>query len=60
MDFPSSKRQDKRDSKKKQSAHSIYTAKHTRIAAAVAATSAEKTAPKQKQKSKSQTGSAKK
>ncbi len=36
MDTPSSKRQDKRDSKKKQSAHSIYTSKHTRISAAIA------------------------
>jgi hypothetical protein len=36
MDIPSSKRQDKRDSKKKKSANSVYTSKHVRIAAAVA------------------------
>jgi hypothetical protein len=32
MDYPSSKRQDKRDSKKKQSSHSIYSSKHVRAA----------------------------
>jgi hypothetical protein len=48
MDYPSSKRQDKRDSKKKQSAHSVYTAKHVRIAASVAATTAKKQADKNK------------
>jgi hypothetical protein len=37
MDYQPSNRQDKRDSKKKQSSHSIYTSKHTRIAAEVAA-----------------------
>jgi hypothetical protein len=35
MDSVQSKRQDKRDSKKKQSAHSVYSAKHTRISEAV-------------------------
>ena len=36
MDSPVSKRQDKRDSKKKHSSKSIYTSKHVRIAAALA------------------------
>ncbi len=55
MDSPVSKRQDKRDSKKKQSAHSVYSSKHTRISAAIAEKSS-----KTPSKSKSQTGSAKK
>lgn len=45
MDYPSSKRQDKRDSKKKHSDHSVYSSKHTRISAAVAEKSS-KTPPK--------------
>jgi hypothetical protein len=32
MDYPSTTRQDKRDSKKKQSSHSIYSSKHIRAA----------------------------
>jgi hypothetical protein len=32
MDYPSTSRQDKRDSKKKQSSHSIYSSKHIRAA----------------------------
>ncbi len=51
MDTPSSKRQDKRDSKKKQSAHSVYSSKHTRISAAIAEKSA-KTPSKSSTKSK--------
>jgi hypothetical protein len=35
MDYPSSKRQDKHDSKKKHSAKSIYSSKHIRLAEAV-------------------------
>lgn len=35
MDTSSSSRQDKRDSKKKHTAHSVYTAKHVRISAAI-------------------------
>lgn len=49
MDTPSSKRQDKRDSKKKQSTHSVYSSKHTRISAAIAEKSS-KTPPKSKSK----------
>lgn len=48
MDYPSSKRQEKRDSKKKQSANSVYTAKHVRISAAIA----EKHLPKEPQTNK--------
>lgn len=36
MDIPSSKRQEKRDAKKKRDANAIYTAKHVRIAAEIA------------------------
>lgn len=46
MDGPSSKRQDKRDSKKKHSAHSVYTSKHVRIAATIAEKSSKPPAPK--------------
>jgi hypothetical protein len=35
MDYPSYTRQDKRDSKKKHSDHTIYSSKHLRISAAV-------------------------
>lgn len=35
MDNPSSKRQDKRDSKKKHSSHSVYSSKHVRISGAI-------------------------
>uniref|UniRef100_A0A6C0DZD1 Uncharacterized protein n=1 Tax=viral metagenome TaxID=1070528 RepID=A0A6C0DZD1_9ZZZZ len=46
MDSPSSNRQDKRDSKKKQSTHSVYSSKHVRISAAVAEKSANTTSKK--------------
>ena len=36
MDHPNSHRQDKRDSKKKHSAKSVYTSKHVRITEALA------------------------
>lgn len=36
MEYPSSNRQDKRDSKKKQDSKSVYTSKHIRIATALA------------------------
>jgi hypothetical protein len=35
MDYPTSKRQDKQNSKKKQSSNSVYTSKHVRITAAI-------------------------
>lgn len=52
MDTPSSKRQDKRDSKKKRSANSVYTSKHVRIAAAVAEKSSKSASASSKPKSK--------
>ena len=52
MDYPNSKRQDKRDSKKKHSGHSVYTSKHTRIAAEIAAKHSSKPAPPSNSKSK--------
>jgi hypothetical protein len=52
MYYPSSKRQDKRDSKKKQSDHSVYSSKHTRISAAVAEKSSKTPASDSKNKSK--------
>ena len=50
MDYPNSKRQDKRDSKKKHSGHSVYSSKHTRIAAEIAAKHSSKPAPPTKSK----------
>lgn len=53
MDTPISKRQDKRDSKKKHSANSVYTSKHVRIAAAIAEKSAKSAPASSKSNSKS-------
>ena len=50
MDYPTSKRQDKRDSKKKHSGHSVYSSKHTRIAAEIAAKHPSKPTPPTKSK----------
>ena len=52
MDYQSSKRQDKRDSKKKHSDNSVYTSKHIRITATVAEKSPKKSTDNSKSKSK--------
>jgi hypothetical protein len=52
MDTPSFSRQDKRDSKKKQSTHSVYSSKHTRISAAISEKSSKSQTAPSKTKSK--------
>ena len=53
MDYSSSKRQDKRDSKKKHDSKTIYTSKHIRITLAFAEKSSKHSKPLSQPQSKS-------